>query len=94
MKDIVCKHCATVNDYSTEEKTFSNGTTHIQANCNNCGKYIQYLPQHKEAILYFGKYKGKEVKDVDDKGYLEWLIEKKVVHGSVKVAVDKQIEKL
>ncbi len=73
--EVVCKYCATVDDYYTIEKKFKNGTVHIEAKCNNCDKHIKYLSQGGPPILYFGKYKGKDVTTIEDLFYLTWLDE-------------------
>lgn len=76
---IYCKKCDMDIDITTtilEEKHF-NGGIHIKASCPQCGNFIKFLP-YKEPTLYFGKYKGKTVREVADidKEYLIWLIQK------------------
>ena len=70
MEDIICQHCGSVNDYSTQMKSCQNVAT-----CNGCGKHIKNIPYNPPA-LYFGKYKGKAIKDYDtpdEVNYLHWI---------------------
>lgn len=73
MDEIVCKKCGSL-EYRTEAVTFKNGTHHVAASCQHCLAFIQYLPQGLPPKFYFGKYKGKEFKDVP-RDYLEWARE-------------------
>jgi uncharacterized protein (DUF3820 family) len=69
--DIVCKKCGCI-DYVTVQ----NGQ-HVQANCANCGTYIKFLPQERtKPVLYFGKYKGREIASMrseEEIKYLQWF---------------------
>lgn len=75
MEDIVCQHCGTVNDYSKVERTFKDGSEHLQAICNSCEKHIKFLPQLDKPRTYipFGKYKGKHTYQIDDTDYMQWF---------------------
>lgn len=68
MVDVVCKNCGLVNDYTTTE-----AGPHIKAVCNGCDKYIKMLPQAKETVLYFGKYKGRSLESLKEKEELSWV---------------------
>jgi hypothetical protein len=67
--ETICKQCGLVNNFIVKQ----NGP-HITAYCNGCGAYIKNLPQQQEPKFYFGKYKGKLIKEVEDKNYLEWAL--------------------
>lgn len=86
--DIVCQHCGSTNNYRTELKS-----GHLVAHCNSCQKFIKNIP-HQEPKMYFGKYKGRLIKDIPDLGYLEWVISKNLAKGNIKQAIIKQIENI
>lgn len=54
---------------------------HISAFCMECGVFIKHLPQNSDSddfVLYFGKYKGRNVKSMvgnttAEFQYLIWL---------------------
>lgn len=94
MKSVECASCHSVNNYSTEEQVFSDGSTHIRATCNKCGSFIKYMPQSKyKTYIPFGKYKGKHTYEVTDVDYLMWLWEivtdKRLADG-----IDKRLREL
>ena len=70
--DIICPQCGASEDYHTEQSG-----PHLKAVCNCCNAYIKFLPQPNETPkLFFGKYKGREIKslvDEEDIRYLKWL---------------------
>lgn len=68
-KDIVCLNCGGVNDYRTEMKSGQ-----LTAWCNGCDKYIKNI-SYQVQKFYFGKHKGKAVKEVEDKNYLQWFLD-------------------
>lgn len=84
--EIVCKNCGSVDQYRTEMKNNQN-----VAHCLSCGKYIKNIPYAQTPKLYFGKYKDKPITEIQDLGYLEWLIEKNVVKANIRQAVINQI---
>lgn len=69
MNDIICKQCGSIDDYSVERKANNNVAT-----CNGCGRFIKNIP-YSEPALYFGKFKGKPIKDFEGKEieYLYWV---------------------
>lgn len=82
---LYCKFCEIDQDIYTSEQEFNNGTKHIRADCEVCGRYIQYLPQHlplEEVTMPFGAYKGEKITSLK-KDYVEFLINSKVVKGSL-----------
>lgn len=69
MEDIICKQCGSVNDYTVERKANNDVAT-----CQ-CGAFIKNIPYQAPA-LYFGKHKGKAIKDYqtpDEVNYLHWV---------------------
>lgn len=94
MKNVECAKCGSVNNYSKSEQTFADGSTHIKATCNDCGKFIKWLPQSEiKTYIPFGKYRGKHTYQVSDIEYLQWLWEivddKRLANG-----IDKRIKEL
>lgn len=70
MEDIICKQCGSINDYKVERKAHNDVAT-----CNGCGAFIKNIP-YAEPALYFGKFKGKPIKDFvtpDEIRYLYWV---------------------
>lgn len=63
---ITCHNCGSIDDFSTEQKS-----NNLVATCNSCGKFIKNIPTEKPAF-YVGKYKGKQIDDIDDISYLQW----------------------
>jgi len=72
MKDIICKKCATINEYYIVEKS-----VHKMAMCNHCKQWITNIPYDDPLKLHFGKYSGKTLSEIynDDIGYIRWLYE-------------------
>lgn len=71
---IICKKCSSVNDYRIEQRGI-----HQTAFCKVCDSYIKNLPQGKPALLYFGKYKEREIQSMvsqEEVDYLKWLVTK------------------
>jgi len=95
MKDVVCPKCDSVNDYWTRTNTFSDGTDHIEAMCENCGSHIKFLPHldKPKTYLWFGKYEGKHTYEIDDLNYLKWL--RTVVDDErLKLGIENRIQEL
>jgi hypothetical protein len=54
---------------------FKNGITHIKVECVDCNRFIKWKPQNIETFkLWFGKYKGKELREVPT-DYLKWYLQ-------------------
>jgi len=70
-----CEH----KEINMEEKTFSNGSKHIEKRCKNCNKHLGYEPQHNifedSFEMPFGKHKGKTLSYVyrNFPDYLLWV---------------------
>lgn len=72
MTPITCPHCGATDNYSTTPSG-----PHLKATCNECHRYIKFLPQEtSKPTLYFGKYKGREISSMNSEEelqYLKWL---------------------
>ena len=87
MENITCKKCQTTNDFHV----VTTGP-HIKAICNNCNQYIKFIPQEKEhPRLYFGKYNGKFIHQIEDLQYLKWALSTIKLKPEIKNAIQKQI---
>lgn len=93
-EEIICKKCKT-SDFHLEDKTFRNGTKHIQATCNICKERIKYVSSNKEIkSIPFGKYKDVPLKEIMDIKYLNWVTVNVKMSKNFKTAVEKRIEDL
>ena len=80
MSEIVlkCTHCG------SEEIEYTQQSIHRKATCKKCNKFIKFVSQ-SEPFIYFGKFSGCRVSEIDDKDYLVWLIEKSNIKISNKL---------
>jgi hypothetical protein len=87
--DIICQKCGSVNDYTERQ-----AGPHLSAYCNGCGNYLKHLPQGKPIILYFGKYKDRELSSMtsdEEVRYLIWLSQAPGLKPKLKQAIDSHI---
>jgi uncharacterized protein (DUF3820 family) len=65
---------------------------HIKAICNNCNQYIQFVQQGvtDETIMFYGKHKGRKLKDVPPE-YFVWLYENTKVSGSLRTYIQSNL---
>lgn len=77
---------------STSYHTEKSGP-HLKAICNDCNKYIQFIPQGvtDETRMFYGKYKDRQLKDIPA-DYWVWMYENNRLSGSLKVYVAERIE--
>ena len=72
-KELICKNCGPTFDYSVRK----NGP-HNQAVCNKCEKHIAFIKVTEldagSLVIYFGKYKCKMIKEVQDTEWLKWSL--------------------
>jgi hypothetical protein len=70
-----CPKCG--NETIETEKTFKNGTHHVEIRCGTCNHFGGYKPQKvpSEVVVEFGKYKGETLGSIQgfDPAYLRWL---------------------
>ena len=66
---------------------------HLKASCAKCGKYIKFISQGGESMLYFGKYRGKTIAEVvkTDPAYLHWLLEQPGIKTKIKETIHKML---
>jgi len=82
---VICKRCGTADNYHIEIKA----NNHC-AYCNGCGGFIKNIP-HVEPRMYFGRYNGMKIEDIDDTPYLKWVLAKTDVSGHIREAIELKI---
>jgi len=93
MKDwdnLECHKCNSVNDYNVTEK---NGQSVCR--CNKCNTYLGSKPKTGDVlsvIMPFGKYKGILVQDIDDKGYLEWVMDNVKISNTLGQSIQLRLD--
>ena len=68
MDTLFCPFCREQREYYTELKSNQN-----TARCNVCNTFIKNIP-YEQPKFYVGKYKDKNIGDIDDLGYLKWAL--------------------
>lgn len=86
MQELKCLKCGAVNQFYTELKANNN-----VARCSMCDAFIKNIPQGAEPTLFFGKYKGKKVSDIEDMPYLKWVISTTNPAETLRKAIQAQI---
>ena len=92
MTNIKCKKCGLVDDFTTYQQG-----QHIGARCNGCDAFIKWLPQNKEFIIPFGKYKGRELSSMvnkEEKDYLMWVIEQTWCKNNLANKIEEHLNNL
>lgn len=81
-----CYTCKMEIEPKTSFKIMRNGTEHIEARCPKCNRFLKYLPQKKDTIVNFGKYKGLKLTEIIEKypDYAEWLKNKGIMELKIK----------
>lgn len=89
METIKCFKCSSVDKFYTELKANNN-----VARCSICDTFIKNIPYKIDHVFYFGRYKN--LKDIDDINYLEWMVSEKGTKPtpSLRSAIVKHIENL
>jgi hypothetical protein len=70
---------------------------HTTAYCIECNGYIQHMPRRSDDdfVLYFGKYKGRNVKSMlqskDEREYLVWVYSLETTKDWQKRIISKHI---
>ena len=91
MEDITCLRCDSTNDYSVVD-----AGPHKKAVCNKCNRYIKFISQSKKTVLYFGKYKGRELQSMvsdDELAYLYWLQKTNIKNG-LKAEIENHLKSI
>ena len=89
MEEIFCRNCGLVGDYHTVMKSGQN-----TAWCNGCSRFIKNISQGKPPTIFFGKYKGTLVSEMQDVSYLEWLIKANVASPKLIDPIKDRISEL
>lgn len=87
--DVICGNCGSINDFTTERKA-----NNLVATCNGCDRFIKNIP-YDEPKFYFGKYKDKPIKEIEDLQYLTWARDKmNSINPRTRTAVTDRINEL
>ena len=72
---------------------YSKSGPHIRADCPVCQKYIKFIPlkNKDEWVMPFGKYKDVKLKDINDRSYLEWLLENVEVGNRMRTLIEEKL---
>lgn len=90
MSEIICKKCGAVDCYTTTQRG-----KHITAFCTSCDAYIKNLPQGKPPVLFFGKYKDREIASLitaEEIRYLQWLTGQSFVKTKLREDIDAHLK--
>lgn len=89
MEEVICSRCGS-DDYTTEESG-----VHLKAVCGRCGSYIKFLSQTTKVILYFGKYKDRDINTMNSKEeleYLNWLTKQSFIKPKLKSQIFSHLD--
>ena len=87
MEELTCPNCGPTTEYYTELKSNNN-----VARCMKCDAFIKNLP-HAEPIFYVGKYKGQNISEIEDMGYLKWALKEMKLSANMRTALQRQIDR-
>ena len=89
MDTLFCPKCREQKEYYTELKSNQN-----TARCNDCNTFIKNIP-YEQPKFYIGKYKGQEIGNIDDIGYLKWAVQNMSnLKRRIKDAINQRIAQL
>ena len=91
-KQLYCSNCKIDVNPDFAKRIFKDNTEHIEALCFLCGKHIRWMEKEdNEKTFFFGKYKGKKIKDVP-KEYLSWVSKNDVFGKNFTKAILKELK--
>ena len=75
MSEFFCRECGSLNVVLAEQ-TFSNGTKHARAKCDDCQADLGFVRsvETEDFVMPFGKHKGRRLADCPA-DYVAWLAE-------------------
>jgi hypothetical protein len=89
MDTLFCPKCQEQKTFYTELKSNQN-----TARCNDCNSFIKNIP-YEQPKFYVGKYKDKNIGDIDDINYLQWaLANMSRLNTRTKEAITQRISQL
>lgn len=89
---LTCKRCGLI-----DEVLVSQQGVHVRADCRGCGSFIKFLPQGSPPVLYFGKYKDREIASlttIEEIKYLQWLIIQPWIKPNIKTNIESHLKTL
>lgn len=87
MEQLKCPKCGAIDNYYTELKANNN-----VARCGVCDTFIKNIP-YELPKFFMGKYKGKNVSDIEDMGYLHWALKELKLSSNMRTAIQQQIDR-
>lgn len=89
METLFCPKCQEQKEFYTELKSNQN-----TARCNDCNAFIKNIP-YGQPKFYVGKYKDKNIGDIDDISYLQWALNNMSrLNARTKEAITQRIAQL
>ena len=85
METIFCTKCKVESEFYTELKSNQN-----TARCSTCNTFIKNIP-YKEPQFYVGKYKGINISEIEDMGYLKWALGAMKLSSATRNAITTRI---
>jgi hypothetical protein len=92
LPSLTCKRCGLI-----DEVLITQQGVHVRADCRGCGAFIKFVPQGAPPVLYFGKYKGREISSLTSKEevrYLQWLTIQPGIKPNIKNNIDNYLKTL
>jgi len=92
LPSLPCKRCGLI-----DEVLITQQGVHVRADCRGCGAFIKFIPQGAPPVLYFGKYKGREISSMKSKEeieYLQWLLKQTWTKPNIKTNIDNYLKTL
>ncbi|WP_128545111.1 hypothetical protein [Larkinella soli] len=88
---LTCHTCG----HTTTPLVRQNGP-HLEAVCPECKAHLRFLPQPlTELKIYWGKYTGRRIGEVQDAGWLSWCYDNiRTLNSRYRQALKEQIERL
>lgn len=86
--DVTCHRCGSVNDFKVEKPYI-----HYKLTCS-CGCFIKNSGTNAPAVLYFGKYQGREIasmKSNEELKYLQWCLGSDKIKGKLRTSIEKHL---
>ncbi|MCF6154480.1 MAG: hypothetical protein E3K36_04345 [Candidatus Brocadia sp.] len=88
---ITCKRCGVIHETSKlhiKVIPLKDGASHYKTICSACKAPIKFL-RHEEPTFWFGKYKGRLVRDIlqSDPRYVRWVLSQSIGSKSFRNSV-------
>lgn len=89
--NLECPKCGSINDYKITPTSNQRVCT-----CNVCGQFLGNKPKEnvnlREYRMPFGKHKGEFIFEIQDKNYLQWILDNTNTSGNIRKAIEERIK--